>query len=202
MQNNYLRFYKPQALILLILIVGLGVYFANQFISAHFVITLPVVGVVTALLFFIETFLWKYAPFKWLFWMPNIGGRYEGRIEYMNPITKIQESKKCALEIFQTGSKIKITCFFKKHIYTEKTDSKSIVESIVKNEDESYTLVFTYQNKGNQKSFPPHRGTNVLEIIENNEGKFLKGIYYTNREPQTKGKMELQFVSHVLKYDY
>lgn len=210
MDINYFRYYKPNLLIAFVLVLGTLIsgflswiipLMHNELNISYY--QFPATSVVVAgILSLINKYLWKFKPFKFLFWIPCIGGRYEGIIEYTNPITNKNENKKCAFEIIQTGSKIKINSYFEKTNGEEKSPSKSLVESVIKNDDDSYSLIFTYQNEGVQGCFQPHSGTNILNYIQNEEGRFLKGIYYTNREPQTKGKMDVKFTTFNLKYDY
>lgn len=198
----HFRYYKSSALITVVLTIGGVVYLFNEYVIGGIGGSLSAIGTITLIIQIIDSYLWKYPPFKWLFWMPNIAGRYEGFIEYRHPIMYEWEEKHCIVEVIQTGSKIKLNSFFQKSDEIEQTFSKSLVESIIKNDDDSFSIVFTYQNKGMLHKFPFHSGTNILNIIERKEGITLKGYYYTNREPQTKGKMEVNFTSKQIQNDY
>lgn len=203
MKNGYFKFYKPQSLLMIVLLLGVIIYFSNKLFSSHFGITIiSILGGLTFLLGLIDKYLWKSIPFRWCFWVRNFSGRYEGRIDFFNPISKQKEYKKCSMEIFQTGSKIKLFCYFQKMGGNENTKSISLNENIVKKENEPFSLIFNYQNFGNQDSFQPHYGTNILEYFENDQGQFLKGVYFTNREPQTKGDMRLKFISKQYKHEF
>lgn len=195
-------YYKSEYLIILVIVIAFITFSFNKFIANYFYSSLSITAAATSIIFSIDQYLWKYIPFKWLVWVPDISGRYEGEIIYRDIKEGRQEVKKCALEVFQTASKIKISCYFQKYNLEEKTISRSQVERLIKNDDESIGLVFTYQNNGKLGIFPPHFGTNVLRYIDNEEGKALKGIYYTNREPQTKGEMRLRYHSNKLKNDF
>jgi hypothetical protein len=83
----------------------------------------------------------------------------------------------------------------------ERTKSKSTVENIIKNDDDTFTIVLTYVNKGivGHPNFQTHYGTNILNVIDNEEGLSLDGEYYTNRIPQTKGRISVKFISKKLK---
>jgi hypothetical protein len=154
------------------------------------------------LVLWIDLYLWKFPPFNLLFQIPNVSGRYEGNINYLHPILKVEEKKKCVIEVFQTGSKVKFNCYFKKKNSKEKTKSESLVETILKNDDGTVSLISTYRNYGLPNQFQEHSGTSILKFVENENGKFLKGIYYTNREPQTKGEMDVAFITNKLKHDF
>lgn len=209
-KGNLFRYYKPSAIIGFIIlsgsIIGGILTFTIKTIDTYSDLSYyqyPSASVFVGLLVFvIDRYLWNKKPFKFLFFVPDISGRYEGQIEYIHPISKKEEIKRCVLEIFQTGSLVKFNCYFKKKDGTEKTKSESLVETVIKNEDDTYSLVFTYRNHGLNNHFQEHSGTNILKFIENKEGKFLNGIYYTNREPQTKGEMSVAFISDKLKNDF
>ncbi len=211
MKNNYFKYYKPNAIIGFIVILGTLVGFSLTFLidiitnitNVSYYQYSATSTVIILLIAFIDKKLWCKKPFKYLFIIPNLSGRYEGWIKYQHPITKIESSKKCTIEIYQTGSKVKLNCYFQKENGEEKTPSKSLIETVVKNDDNTFSLVFNYQNDGILGKFSPHHGTNILKFIKNSEGQFLKGIYYTNREPyQTRGEMEVKFITNKLKNDY
>ena len=206
MKNNYFTYYKPNAIIGLILILGsiLGfgltciIKYSNNLDISYY--QYPSTGLLLGgVIWLIDKYLWNKWLVRLLFNIPDISGRYEGEIKYTNPITNKKENKICAVEIFQTGSIIKVKSFFDKKDRTEESPSKSIIEKIVKNDDGSFSLVFTYKNKGISGKFQSHYGTNILDVIKNKDGTFLKGEYYTNRIPQTQGQMRVKFITHTLK---
>ena len=211
MKQNYFRYYKPGFIIGLILILG-SIFGAlmtwlidaiNTTFDLNYYQYPGTSVIVIAIIVLIDKKLWKHFPFKVLYMVPDISGRYEGNIYYTHPETGDDGTKKCAVEIFQTGSKVKFNCYFQNEDGKEKTPSRSLVETIVQNEDNTYSLVFTYQNDGLIGKFAPHNGTNILKYIENNGEKFLKGLYYTNREPfQTRGTMEVKLITKQLENDY
>lgn len=153
-------------------------------------------------LYLISEKWWKFKPFIYLFDIPMIEGRYEGFITYQHPITGVCESKRCAVEVFQSGSKVKVNSYFQKQDGSEKTPSLSLVETIVKRTDGTFDVVFNYLNQGKTDEFTPHHGTNTFKVIKNDEGQFLKGTYYTSRIPQTTGDIDVKLVSQKLKNDY
>ena len=122
MKNTHFRYIKPGALLSFVIFLAIGLYLANQFLSSNFGLSLSVTAIITGLFLLIDRYLWKYKPFSWLYWVPDLSGRYEGHIKYSNPITTSQERKQCAVEVFQTGSKLKVSCFFR-HEYRQKTRS-------------------------------------------------------------------------------
>jgi hypothetical protein len=202
MTDAHFRYLKPQVLLSLIVLLAISLYLTNQYITASIGHNISITGIIVGVFLLIDRYLWKYPPFKWLYWVPDMSGRYEGVVHYEHPITRSPDSKNCAVEVFQTGSKLKVSCFFQHQVIDEPSTSKSLVESIIKEEDDCHSLVFTYQNEGARSLGQPHSGTNILKFINNGEGKFLKGHYYTNRDPQTKGLMEVKYQSNNLKNDF
>lgn len=209
-KGNLFRYYKSSAVIGFIFLSGSiiggiltwGIKLINSWTDLNY-FQYPSASVIVGLLvLWIDLYLWKFPPFNLLFQIPNISGRYEGYINYLNPITKVDEEKKCVIEVFQTGSKVKFNCYFKKLNSKEKTKSESLVETILKNDDGTVSLISTYRNHGLPNQFQEHSGTSILTFVENENGRFLKGIYYTNREPQTKGEMDVVFNSNKLKHDF
>lgn len=211
MKNNYFQYYKPNVIIGFIVILGSGIGAIVTSLIKIFNESLdfsyyqyPTASVFIAILIYaIDKWLWQFIPFSYLFSIPDISGRYEGEIRYHNPKSNQYESKLCIVEIFQTGSKVKVSSFFQNPIGQEQTPSNSLIETVVKNEDDTYSLIFTYRNQGIPGGFAGHNGTNILKLIDNESGRFLKGVYYTNREPyQTQGRMEVKFITKKIKNDF
>jgi len=204
------QYFKPGVLPSVILMLGTLVSILISKLIPLFVTTtgisyyhFPTAGTVAVMLLWIVTeFLWDKKPFVYLFNMPVLQGRYEGYIYYIHPISGHEERKKCAIEIIQSGSKVKVNSYFQYQNGAEKSPSTSMVETIKKEPDGSYTIVFTYLNKGIPGKFQEHSGTNILRFIKNDDGQLLKGDYYTNREPQTKGRIKVKFISKKIKNDY
>lgn len=210
MDKFNLKYYDTKSLITIIVFLGLGIGLLASWLKLQgYFISFSTVGVISGFLLFIDKYWWKleikgYRLFKFLIPIPNLNGRYEGVIRFVHPYENIEMEKQCVIEIVQTGSKIKINSYLKKNDDTERTISKSLVESLIKNDDEFYDIVFTYQNDGliNDGRFRPHYGTNILKVIETNNSLTLKGKYYTDRHPQTKGELDVKFISKKLKRDF
>lgn len=204
MTDAHFRYLKPRVLLSLVALLTISLYLTNKYLADSFGYNLSATSIIVGAFWLLDRYLWKYPPFKWLYWVPDMSGRYEGVIRYINPITSSSDHKRCVVEVFQTGSKLKVKCFFQHQAKDEPSASKSLVESIIKEGDDCYSLVFTYLNRGIRihGQGQPHYGTNILKFINNGEGKFLKGYYYTNRDPQTKGVMEVKYQSNKLKNDF
>lgn len=187
MDVNFLKYYEPKVLIIIVVGIGISLFIAK----IHWGIPLAIISTISFLLVIINKWLWKYLPF--LFWVPNISGRYEGELEYSfrnENCDTIKGNLKHVKVINQTGSKLVIDSFTYKKDGTPSSPSQSEDVSIIKESNGSYKLIYTYLNKGsNEQGFPPHYGTEVVRIIYKDSKKFLTGNYYTDRLPfQTRGK--------------
>lgn len=204
MKNNYFLHFKPGIIIGFILILGFGVYSANLYFQDSFGITLSVISIMTALMFVFNKFLWRHKPFKWLLWTPVLQGRYDGEIKFIHKKTNKEIIMPTVMVIMQTASSIKVNSFFKNPNGEKSTHSESKVASIVKEEDDTFSLIFTYENKGTPGNieFAPHYGTNFLKLIENGKEKVLTGYYYTNRNPQTKGEITVKYKNNNLNHEF
>lgn len=201
MRNDYFRYYHPKLLIPLLVFLGVIFYLGNSYFDSHWGVSLSITAVITSLLILIDKYLWKYKPFCYLFWSINLQGRYEGVIEYCDPITGSVVEKMTTIEISQTGSSIKIQSFFGEGNNGEKSMSRSLDTSLIRDDHNEYSIVFTYLNGGNiTMNFPPHYGTNIFRVL-NSKDKVtgLRGEYYTNRCPiQTKGTIQVDYKTRVL----
>lgn len=138
-----------------------------------------------------DKYLWKLPVLNLLNNVPNLNGIYEGKIAYH--YNEQDNTKSCRLEIKQTCSSIKVKSIFNKD---GENDTQSVSrEAFIKTDDVGdQHLYFYYHNQGSCKNgdtLDSHDGMNVLEILKEKETVKLKGYYFTNRNPQTKGCMEV-----------
>ena len=143
---------------------------------------------------------WKYPILNKLITVPNMNGRYEGKIQYEFDGKKGE--KNCAIEVIQSASKIKIHSYFNNE-QGELTSSESLVEDI-KEKDGFYYIYFFYLNSGTKidGSLDCHEGANVLKFLRSDEESKLVGHYFTNRKIQTKGVIEVVFKTKKLKGEF
>lgn len=205
MEKDYLKYYHPQFLILMVVGGFLLIYFTKE----SFGLSFSVFGMLTLFIVIITKHLWKYRPFSWLFWIEDFSGRYEGKLIYQF-IDASGDLKKGELEhikiISQTGSSIHITSI------TKKADGSRSSPSINKGmyveqttDGQHFNLIYNYLNDGStEQGFPPHYGTEVVKFIKNGNEKKLSGRYFTNRSPyQTKGEFkDLKWVSNNKNHDF
>jgi len=143
---------------------------------------------------------WKYPVLNKLVTIPNMNGRYEGKINYEFDGKK--EEKDCAIEIVQNATNIKINSYFS-NAQGELTTSESLVEDI-KKKDGFYFVYFFYLNSGSKidGSLDCHEGANVLKFLRSDEGIKLVGHYFTNRKIQTRGVIEVVFKTKYRKGEF
>ena len=98
--------------------------------------------------------------------------------------------------MFQTASKTKITTYFQRE-NREQTYSTSLAEQIEKTDENFYEIRMLYRNSGakiGKKTLDSHEGANILKYLPGNKKNpsCLKGHYFTNRQNQTRGELNVQ----------
>ncbi|MBB3123789.1 hypothetical protein FHS04_001292 [Mesoflavibacter sabulilitoris] len=205
MEKDYLKYYHPQFLIGLAIVGFVLIYLAKE----SFGLSISVFGALTLLITLITKYLWQYKPFKWLFWIDDFSGRYEGKLvyQYKDNNGNLQTGELEHIKIVsQSGSKINVSSF------TKKADGSLSSPSINKGmyvettqDGQHYNLIYNYHNEGStEQGFPPHYGTEVIKFINDGNEKKLSGRYFTNRSPyQTKGEFkDLKWVSNNKRHDF
>lgn len=203
--NYYFNYYKSNVLVGLIALLAIAIYLAK----VKWGLSITIAGSISTLLLLTSTYLWKYKPFKWMFWVDDFSGRYEGILKYQyvnaDNIKQAGELKQVKI-INQTGTRITISSFIIKPDGSKSSLSVNKGMYVEKTEDEKhYRIIYNYLNEGSiEQGFPPHYGTEVLKFIRNGSGKYLSGCYYTGREPyQTKGELvEFKYVNNNLNHEF
>lgn len=134
--------------------------------------------------------LWAWRPFRALHKIPNLNGIWSGAGISSSPDDQGDRKRyRMDLEITQTFSEIQCTTHF------EHSDSESATVGIngCNFEKQSCNLEFSYSNIAGEKSVEVkgwqagHNGFNIIKC----EGSTMKGYYFTDRDPQTKGTFAL-----------
>lgn len=204
MKNNFFNYFRSSVLVSVIGMLAIVLYLAKD----HWELSFAITGSITALLILISKHLWRYKPFKWLFWIDDFSGRYEGflRFRYIDENGNEQSGNlKHVKVINQNGNRISISSFTFKEDGSKSSPSMNkgmFVETT--GGDTHFKLVYNYLNEGNaQIGFHPHFGTDVLKFIKKGDSKVLSGYYYTNRTPQTRGDyQELKWVGKDLNHEF
>lgn len=116
--------------------------------------------------------------------IPNFNGEWKGRgkSSYGN-----ETDYPVKISIKQTLTEIFINANF------NQSKSEAFNCSVLK-ENNKEKLIYNYFNNPNStEDLDKHYGTIVLEKITQDR---LKGSYFTDREPQTKGDFDLKLISH------
>lgn len=204
MKNSFFKYFRSGTLVSLIVVFGIALYLAKS----HWHLSFAISGAVTMLLIFISKHLWKLKPFKWLFWVDDFSGRYEGvlKYSYIDKEGKEHTGQRKHIKIInQSGSRISIASFTLQEDGGRSSPSYSRGLFVEQTEDEHhYRIIYHYLNEGNQQlGFPPHFGTDVLKFIKQGDMKMLTGGYYTDRKPQTRGDYHnLIWVSNDLNHEF
>lgn len=205
MEKDYFKYYKPNFLIFLIV----GLFILIYLVKEKYVLSISILGVMTTLMYMITQYLWKYSPCKYLFWVDDFTGRYEGKLiyKYRDEHGELKTGElKHVKTISQTGCKVTVSSFTIKPDGTKSSLSTNKGMFIEKTEDEKhFRLIYNYLNEGSgEQDFSPHYGTEVVKFIKKGKEKLLEGYYYTDRLPyQTRGYFEnLKWVSNNNEHEF
>ncbi len=204
------KYYKITPLIVFILLLSGSIdYCVSQWINpllvehlskgSHFRVP-TTVSILVMFFILYDQFLWKLPVFNLLMAVPNMAGRYEGKVNYV--WNGANGEKPCFIEVVQTASKIKVHTYFSDGV-NEKTSSKSLVEDIKQDEDGFFDIYLFYLNSGTKHNggLDCHEGANKLRFHPCKEGTniCLTGHYFTNRQIQTRGEIEGTLISNILQ---
>lgn len=187
-----LTYYKPQYLIPVLGLLWAGSLWLLQWGWQNNL--LRGFGPTAIVMFFLvlyDKWLWKFPLFNQMISVPDLNGTFDGKITFRR--NGQEECKTCKLAIKQTCSNIKIKSRFSRD---GENDTESVsTEAFVKTDGAGdQHLYFYYQNRGScmdGDTLDQHDGMNVLEINNDGENIHLNGYYFTNRNPQTKGCIEV-----------
>ncbi|KAF0199763.1 MAG: hypothetical protein FD166_191 [Bacteroidetes bacterium] len=154
---------------------------------------------ISILWWFLEKNCWHWAWIQnyrtWLNISPDFRGRWEGtlnRVDENNP-------HRFVVEIRQTLTKVWI------YSYSSRGVSISHIAEIGSDDSENnFSLCFLWQGDAAEiigRNIPKSifSGYSILHLFENENPKRLYGKYFTDRDPQTKGIVELSWVSYELQ---
>jgi len=205
MKHDYFKYYNSRILLTLIVLILSPLLLIKE----YWLLSISSIAVITAILMFISTYLWKYKPFNHLFWVDDFSGRYEGflHFQYKDDEGNLKTGKLPHVKtIKQNGHGITVTSFTLKESGVKSSKSVCKALSIEKTKDEQhFKLTYDYLNEGStEQNFSKHEGTDIIEFIRNGTEKTLSGGYYTGREPyQTKGEYsKLKWVSNDLNHNF
>lgn len=195
---------SPDRVVVPWLIAGVAIVVAYSYflMSSHFKLSLPwwmeapsILGVYGAGRKLYDRSLWKKTIFGMhLSQIPNCNGTWYGRIRSSHNGGSQSEGM---LTIHQTWSKILI------EFRSVRSKSLSRMASLNVNVGSSHGLIYEYTSDPRSDASPTmhsHRGLAFLTL--NRTHNLLEGDYYTGRDRDTQGTMEMQLVSsEVLDFD-
>lgn len=203
-----LKYYRVAPLISVILLLAVGLDMLLEdwivpFLQSHGVGFMRAPGnatIIGSILILYDKVLWKYPILNLMVKTPYMAGRYEGFISY--EWNNKSERKNCVVEVVQTASKIKMFFYFNNG-QDQKTISHSLVEEIRQEDDGNFGVYMFYINGGSKKDgvLDCHEGANQLRYLPGGKKQKAKliGHYFTNRNIQTRGEMEVDFFSKKIK---
>ncbi|MEO7982541.1 MAG: hypothetical protein ABI688_00540 [Bacteroidota bacterium] len=153
-------------------------------------------SIIVLAILFVNKIGWKWPFFRWLVDIPNLNGRYEGKIisSYKKDGQQENTEKPCVIEIKQNASFIHVQAYFEDPKTAQDTSkSHSISEEIVKEKSGFYSLHYIFLSESDvlQIELNNHGGTAKLNYYP--DKKRLEGSYYNQRN--NFGKIIVSFNS-------
>lgn len=173
-----------------ILSPGSGMFGMVIFVTDSF--TVPFFISVT--FFMINKYWWKKRIFKWLINVPDLNGRYAGKLKSSYIENGKEKVIDCVMEIKQTASNIHISAFFGDITKgVESSSSRSTSETLKHQNNGFFTLYYIFANETGEPSeaLNNHTGAGKFEIYP--DLKKLKGNYYNI--VKNTGSIEVNFES-------
>jgi hypothetical protein len=123
---------------------------------------------------------------------PDLRGRWEGRLENADG----SPPQKFVIEVKQSLTSLKV------HSYSTIGNSTSVLCEIASDpHEENFTLCYLWEGQAHTDIKDFHQGERfqgytMLNLLEHEKPRMLKGSYFTNRKPaQTRGGIELKWIS-------
>ena len=210
----HFKYYKSERLILFIIALSLFLVFIVTFWIHPLIEHLPepihtvivstemftVPFFMTIIFYYINLKGWKKYFFRWLIDIPNLGGRYEGKIVSSYSLNDNNVEIDFILEIAQTASSIHISSYYFNPELNEHTASYSIIEEIEKQKNGAFKIYYLYSNMPGKLNtvLTQHEGTAYATFLE--DIKQLDGGYYNSR--RNTGEFKATWVSDKLLHRY
>lgn len=156
---------------------------------ADYIGIFSVLGIVGLILFAIDNWAWKWRIFRWLINIPNLSGRYKGKlISDFNGVL----AKDAILEICQTASEIKVCGYFADENSSVQTSTScSISEVLIKKTNGKFSLVYLFSNSPNLSTIQVYQHGGTVTLDYHADIKTLSGEYYNKRK--NHGTIDVKF---------
>jgi len=156
--------------------------------------------VITIFWFLYEKYLWKIKFFRMMGWLcstPDLNGRWEGTVDRHGE----DNPHKFVLEITQTMTNLQ--CY----TYSKNSSGESLVVQLTKDGVEKKYRLLSYwscktKNKIENGKFDKFNGVSLMDINLEGNQKLIKDYYFTDRDPPTRGDVNLKWVSKELFGDF
>jgi len=148
-----------------------------------YVDSLSTLGMISIVLAIINFWGWKCIIFKWLIDVPNLNGRYVGKLSSSFQTNGQNTERDCVLEIRQTASGIHINAYTG-DINTGVTSSTSSTtsEQIIKQSSGFFELFYIFSNTPNTTAVQLNNHDGTAHFIYYPDIKKLEGSYYNQRK--------------------
>jgi SMODS-associating 2TM, beta-strand rich effector domain len=143
---------------------------------------------------FVNEVGWKLKIFKWLVDLPNLNGRYKGRLlsTFLDPDTGKTISKECVIEIRQNASRIHLSAYFSDDgAKSPSSSSHSVSEQLVRERSGFFKLYYIYVNDTGFLEGEVRNHTGTSYFLYYPDIKTLHGDYYNQR--LNKGEFSVVF---------
>lgn len=142
------------------------------------------------LYYLVDNHLWKHPrlPLPFLFQLPDLNGTWNGTLN--SSYHNFNQPQPCTMEIRQTWTQVSIHF----HLNERTSHSYSIAASVLLNFQGKVTLRYEYINHPEEEFrgiLDMHGGTNQLFFSNEDGADKLRGPYYTDRQEQTRGIIEV-----------
>jgi hypothetical protein len=170
-------------------------------VISEYIGVFSVTGLTGLSLLLIDRIGWKKEWMGWLIELPDLNGRYFGKLESSHLDKHGYPTKiEFAVEIVQNASSIHISSYYDNPETKAHSESHSKVEHIEKQHNGAFKLFYAYSNQPGVLlgDLNEHNGT--ASLIYYPDIKKLKGTYYNQRG--NKGSFEATFESSKLLHRY
>ncbi|KAB8154020.1 hypothetical protein EZY14_006165 [Kordia sp. TARA_039_SRF] len=195
-QKRYFKYYKTTAVFWLVGVVVCIMFLVDEDLIFLIILVLAFLG----FLELTDNQLWKYPPFLWLYEVKDFSGTYCGTIEYLyfkefkenlykqKIFKEYKKHLQLTLIIYQTGSEINISFFYKDTVNKKSSKVESTKVVMSKTDDGQHFILTCYHGSLGILEEGGHHETIVLKFLKSGDDCFIEGGFYDNRKLQGRGK--------------
>lgn len=164
------------------------------------------VFIIFLIILFIDRIGWKWTSkfcnVKWLVDLPNLNGRYKGKLKSSFKDNQGNNIiKDCVIEIKQNASFISIYSYYADEgTFQETSKAYSVSEKIVKERNGVFSIYYIFSNEPDSMIDALNKHIGTSKFVYFPDKKQLKGEYYNHRS--NKGTIEVSFVQEDLLHRF